>query len=67
MRKLLIAGMAVAMLAIPAAASADVPRCEASVPVSTTVTTATFTMNQPRDTSASDERLEARFHRHRLR
>jgi hypothetical protein len=51
MRKLLIAGMAVAMLAIiPSAASADVPRCEASVPVSTTVTTATFTALQPKDT-----------------
>jgi hypothetical protein len=50
MRKLLIAGMAVAMLAIiPSAASADVPRCEASVPVSTTVTTATFTALQPKD------------------
>ena len=43
--------MAVAMLAIiPAAASADVPRCEASVPTSTTVTTATFTALQPKDT-----------------
>jgi hypothetical protein len=52
MRKLITAGMAVAMLAIiPAAASADVPRCEASVPVSTTVTTATFTALQPKDTT----------------
>src|SRR3954451_5896908 len=50
MRKLIIAGMAVAMLAvIPAAASADVVRCEAAVPVNTTVTTATFTVNQPKD------------------
>ena len=32
MKKFLIAGMALAMLAIPAAASADVARCEASVP-----------------------------------
>ena len=52
MRKFIIAGMAVAMLAIiPAAASADVPRCEASVPVNTTVTTATFTALQPKDTT----------------
>jgi hypothetical protein len=52
MRKLIIAGMAVAMLAIaiPSTASADVPRCEAAVPVSTTVTTATFTALQPKDT-----------------
>ena len=47
MRKFILGFMAVAMLAIPASASADVPRCESSVPVSTTVTTATFTMNQP--------------------
>ena len=52
MRKLIIAGMAVAMLAIiPSVASADVPRCEASVPVNTTVTTATFTALQPKDTT----------------
>jgi hypothetical protein len=51
MRKFITAGMAIAMLAIPAIASADVPRCEASVPVSTTVTTATFTVNQPKDTT----------------
>ena len=50
MRKLIITGMAVAMLAIPAVASADVPRCEASVTASTTITTATFTVTQPRDT-----------------
>ncbi len=44
--------MAVAMpAAVPAAASADVPRCEASVPTSTTVTTATFTALQPKDTT----------------
>jgi hypothetical protein len=51
MRKLIITGMAVAMLAIPSSASADVPRCEASVPVNTTVTTATFTALQPKDTT----------------
>ena len=50
MRKLLIAGMAVAMLAIPAAASADVDRTP--VPTTTTTTTkvktaATFTTWQP--------------------
>src|SRR4051812_6757981 len=50
MRKLIITGMAVAMLAVPAVASADVPRCEGSVPTSTTVTTATFTALQPKDT-----------------
>ncbi|MGA8485617.1 MAG: hypothetical protein WB684_00965, partial [Gaiella sp.] len=38
------------MLAIPSVASADVPRCEASVPVNTTVTTAKFTALQPKDT-----------------
>jgi hypothetical protein len=44
--------MAVAMLAIiPSVASADVQRCEASVPTSTTVTTATFTALQPRNTT----------------
>jgi len=41
--------VAAAALAIPSAASADVPRCEAAVATSTTVTTATFTVNQPRD------------------
>jgi len=51
MRKLIIAGMAVAMLAIiPAAASADVARCDATVAANTTVTTATFTVNQSKDT-----------------
>src|SRR4051794_16385809 len=46
MRKLIIAGMAVAMLAIiPAAASADVQRCAAPVTAATTVT---FTVLQPR-------------------
>ena len=50
MRKFIIAGMAVAMLAvIPSAASADVPRCEASITTNTTITTATFTVLQPRD------------------
>jgi hypothetical protein len=48
MRKLIIAGMAVAMLAvIPSAASADVQRCEAQI---TSTTTATFTALQPKDT-----------------
>jgi hypothetical protein len=52
MRKSIIGIMAVAMLAIiPSVASADVPRCEASVPVNTTVTTATFTALQPKDTT----------------
>jgi hypothetical protein len=46
MRKLIIAGMAVAMLAIiPAAASADVPRCAAPV---TGPSAATFSVLQPR-------------------
>ena len=43
MRKFIIAGMAIAMLAIPAVASADVPRHQAQ--------TATFTVNQPKDTT----------------
>jgi hypothetical protein len=48
MKKFIIAGMAVAMLAIiPAAASADVQRCEASVPTKTVIQTATFTATQP--------------------
>ena len=48
MRKLIIAGMAVAMLAaIPASASADVQRCEASVPTKTVIKTAQFTIIQP--------------------
>ena len=50
MKKFLIAGMAARHACHPAAASADVPRCEASVPTSTTVTTATFTALQPKDT-----------------
>lgn len=50
MRKLIIGFLAIAMLAIPSVASADVPRCEASVPVNTTVTTAKFTALQPKDT-----------------
>src|SRR4051812_7464267 len=46
MRKVITGIMAVAMLAIiPAAASADVPRCEAPVSAATTVT---FTVLQPR-------------------
>ena len=50
MRKLILGILAIAMLAIPSVASADVPRCEASVPVNTTITTATFTAFQPKDT-----------------
>src|SRR3954454_20490054 len=50
MRKVITSIMAVAMLAIiPAAASADVARCDATVAVNTTVTTATFTVNQSKD------------------
>ena len=45
--KFIIIGAALMALAIPSVASADVPRCEASVPVSTTITTATFTAIQP--------------------
>ncbi len=51
MKKIIIGIVAIAMLAIPSIASADVPRCEASVPVNTTVTTATFTALQPKDTT----------------
>ena len=51
MKKFIIGIVAIAMLAIPSVASADVPRCEASVPVNTTVTTATFTALQPKDTT----------------
>ena len=51
MKKIIIGIVAIAMLAIPSVASADVPRCEASVPVNTTVTTATFTALQPKDTT----------------
>ena len=51
MRKSIIGILAIAMLAIPSVASADVPRCEAPVPVETTVTTATFTALQPKDTT----------------
>ena len=51
MKKIIIGIVALAMLAIPSVASADVPRCEASVPVNTTVTTATFTALQPKDTT----------------
>jgi hypothetical protein len=51
MRKVIIGIMAVAMLAIiPSAASADVARCDATVAVDTNVTTATFTVNQSKDT-----------------
>ena len=51
MKKIIIGIVALAMLAIPSVASAGVPRCEASVPVNTTVTTATFTALQPKDTT----------------
>ena len=51
MRRFFIVAGAIAALAIPSVASADVARCEASVPVSTTVTTATFTALQPKDTT----------------
>ena len=51
MRKFIIGIVAIAMLAIPSVASANVPRCDASVPVNTTVTTATFTALQPKDTT----------------
>jgi len=46
MKKLILAGMAVAMLAVPAVASADVPRCAAPV---TSTTTATFHLYNPKD------------------
>ena len=51
MKKIIIGVIAVAMLAVPSVASADVARCEASVPVITTVTTAKFTALQPKDTT----------------
>jgi hypothetical protein len=47
MRKFILGVAAVAALALPSVASADVPRCEASVPVNTTVRTATFTWTEP--------------------
>ena len=50
MKKIIIGILAIAMLAIPSIASADVSRCAASAPVNTTVTTATFTALQPKDT-----------------
>ena len=65
MKKFLIAGMALAMLAIPAAASADVQRCEASVPPSTVIKTATFTVIQPRTrVQPVEPPLDARLHGH---
>ena len=48
MKKIIIGVMAVAMLAIPSIASADVKRCEA--PAANGITTATFTVLQPKDT-----------------
>ena len=67
MRKLIMfATAAMALLAIPSIASADVPRCEASVPVSTTITTATFTVHQPKDTTDQFRNVwKARLHGHR--
>ena len=47
MKKVIIGIVAIAMLAIPSIASADVARCEASVPVNTAVTTVTFTALEP--------------------
>jgi hypothetical protein len=47
MRKFILGVAAVAALALPSVASADVPRCEAAVTVNTTVTTATFTWTEP--------------------
>ena len=68
MRKFIIGIVAIAMLAIPSVASADVPRCEASVPVNTTVTTATFTVTQPaQEYRPVDQALDARLHGHRQR
>jgi hypothetical protein len=49
--KFVIIGAALAALAIPSVASADVARCDATVAANTTVTTATFTVNQPKDTT----------------
>ena len=47
-RRIIGAAVAVAMLAlVPATASADVPRCEASVPTKTVIKTAEFTVTQP--------------------
>ena len=46
---LAVAVTALAVMAVASSASADVLRCEASVPVNTTVTTAKFTVLQPRD------------------
>src|SRR5262245_48856236 len=58
-RKTITAGLAVAMLAVavPASASADVPRCESAVTTNTTVTTATFTVLQPKDTVGQFENV----------
>ena len=47
---LAVAVAALAVMAVASSASADVTRCDASVPVVTTVTTATFTALQPKDT-----------------
>ena len=65
MKKFIITGMALAMLAIPAAASADVPRCEASVPTNTIIMTATFTAIQPAErVQPVEPALDARLHGH---
>jgi hypothetical protein len=50
MRKIVMLATALMALAIPSIASADVPRCEASVAVNTTVRTATFTWTEPAQT-----------------
>jgi hypothetical protein len=44
---LAVAVAALAVMAVASSASADVARCDALLPVNTTVTTATFTMTQP--------------------
>ena len=50
MRKFILALMAVAMLAIPASASAKVERCATTTVTNSGNKTATFTVNQPKDT-----------------
>src|SRR4051794_15338838 len=49
MRKLIITAISALAItgAVASTASADVPRCEASVPTSTTIKTATFTVTEP--------------------
>ena len=68
MRKFIMFVTALAALAIPSIASADVPRCEANVAASTTITTATFTALQPKDTSNQFKNVwKHRLHGHRQR